>query len=46
MFLRESPALVTVLEETRHGLETGDTVLLSDISGMAGLNGKKMQFLF
>ena len=37
---RDSPALVTVLEETRHGLETGDTVLLSDITGMPGLNGK------
>ena len=42
MFNRESPALVTVLEETRHGLETGDTELLSDISGMAGLNGKNI----
>jgi Ubiquitin-activating enzyme E1 FCCH domain len=39
-YCRDSPALVTVLEETRHGLETGDTVLLSDITGMPGLNGK------
>jgi ubiquitin-activating enzyme E1 len=36
---RESPALVTVLEETRHNLETGDIVVLSEILGMDELNG-------
>ena len=37
----DSPALVTVLEETRHGLESGDKVVLSDIVGMEELNGKE-----
>jgi len=38
---KDSPALVTVLEETRHGLQTGDKVLLTDISGMEILNGQE-----
>jgi ubiquitin-activating enzyme E1 len=38
---RDTPALVTVLEETRHNLETGDKVILSDISGMEELNGTR-----
>lgn len=32
--------LVTTLEETRHGLSTGDAVILSDIVGMTELNGR------
>jgi ubiquitin-activating enzyme E1 len=38
---KDFPALVTVLEETRHGLETGDKVVLSEIVGMEELNGKE-----
>jgi ubiquitin-activating enzyme E1 len=38
---RDSRALVTVLEETRHNLETGDKVILSEISGMEELNGRE-----
>ena len=38
---KDSPALVTVLEETRHGLQTGDRVSLTDISGMENLNGQE-----
>ena len=38
---KDSPALVTVLEETRHGLQTGDKVLLTDIGGMENLNGQE-----
>jgi Ubiquitin-activating enzyme E1 FCCH domain len=37
---RDSAALVTVLEETRHGLQTGDKVILTEIVGMPQLNGK------
>jgi ubiquitin-activating enzyme E1 len=31
--------LVTVLEETRHNLNTGDVIILNDIIGMTELNG-------
>lgn len=39
----ESPALVTVLEETRHGLETGDVVAISEVEGMTevGTHGRQ-----
>lgn len=37
----DNPALVTTLEETRHGLESGDRVILSEITGMEALNGKQ-----
>jgi ubiquitin-activating enzyme E1 len=33
------PALVTVLEETRHNLETGDKVRLDEIIGLNSING-------
>lgn len=38
-------AVVTVLEETRHGLETGDVVTFSDIIGSIGnsLNGREFK---
>ncbi len=36
---KDSPALVTVLEETRHNMETGDKVIISDVIGMEELNG-------
>lgn len=32
-------ALVTTVDETRHGLEDGDYVVFSEIKGMEGLNG-------
>lgn len=37
----DSKALVTVLEETRHNLVTGDVVKLSEVSGMEELNDKQ-----
>lgn len=37
---RDFKGLVTVLEETRHNLTTGDVVMLSDIVGMTELNGQ------
>jgi ubiquitin-activating enzyme E1 len=36
---RDAKGLVTCLEETRHHLNTGDVVVLSDIVGMDELNG-------
>ena len=38
---KDSPALVTVLEETRHNMETGDKIVLSDVVGMEELNGQE-----
>lgn len=38
---QDSPALVTVLEETRHNLETGDVVVISELEGMEGLNDQE-----
>lgn len=32
-------AMVTLLDETRHGLEDGDFVSFTEIKGMEGLNG-------
>lgn len=32
-------AVVTCLDETRHGLEDGDYVTFSEVKGMEGLNG-------
>lgn len=43
---KDSPALVTVLEETRHNLETGDKVILSEIDGMSELNGKSYSYSY
>lgn len=34
------PALVTVLEESRHNLQTGDTVVLTEVLGLEQLNGE------
>ena len=36
---QDYPALITVLEESRHGLEVGNQVILSSIVGMSELNG-------
>lgn len=36
---QDYPAVVSVLEENRHNLETGDMVTLAGINGMAELNG-------
>ena len=38
---KDFPALCTVLEETRHNLETGDVVVLSEVGGMPELNGRE-----
>jgi ubiquitin-activating enzyme E1 len=35
----DSDGLVSALDETRHGLETGDFVTFSEVEGMEGLNG-------
>jgi len=40
---KTNPAVVTVLEETRHNLESGDLIVLSDIEGMTELNQKKFE---
>lgn len=37
---RDTRALVTTLEETRHGLSSGDAVIFSDVAGMTELNGR------
>jgi len=36
---KEEEGIVTCLDETRHGLETGDYVNFSDVQGMVELNG-------
>jgi ubiquitin-activating enzyme E1 len=38
-----SPTLITVLEDTRHGLMTGDVVRLTDIQGMTELNDREFE---
>lgn len=37
--LQDEDAIVTCLDETRHGLEDGDYVTFSEVKGMEGLNG-------
>jgi ubiquitin-activating enzyme E1 len=39
---QDYPAVVTVLEENRHNLETGDVVTLTGINGMTELNDAKL----
>ena len=39
----ENPALVTVEESTQHNLETGNTVVLSEVLGMPDINGRELQ---
>ena len=38
---KSSPAIVSVLEDSRHGLETGDTVVITDVEGMDALNKRE-----
>lgn len=38
---KDETALVTCLEDTRHGLEDGDTVVIADVEGMPELDGKE-----
>lgn len=38
---QDFPALVTVLEEARHNLESGDVVMLTELIGMEQLNGRE-----
>ncbi|KAM3568813.1 hypothetical protein VYU27_009068, partial [Nannochloropsis oceanica] len=35
---QEDPAVVSVLEEHRHGLETGDVVMITEVEGMTEVN--------
>ncbi len=37
----DAKALVSVLEDTRHNLETGDVVAFSEVAGMTELNGRQ-----
>jgi len=37
----EATAVVTTLDEARHGLEDGDVVTFSEVQGMTGINGKE-----
>jgi len=41
-----SPALVTVLDDQRHGLETGAVVQLDGLDGMEELNGRQFTITF
>lgn len=36
---QENPGIVTCLEETRHGFESGDFVSFTEVQGMSELNG-------
>lgn len=38
---KDEKALVTCLEDTRHGLEDRDTVVIADVEGMPELDGKE-----
>ncbi|KAL4623620.1 ubiquitin-like modifier-activating enzyme 1 [Arapaima gigas] len=39
MITKDSPGLVTCLDEARHGFETGDYVTFTEVQGMKELNG-------
>ncbi|XP_032746418.1 ubiquitin-like modifier-activating enzyme 1 Y [Rattus rattus] len=39
MITKENPGIVTCLEETRHGFESGDFVSFTEVQGMSELNG-------
>ncbi|XP_060232843.1 ubiquitin-like modifier-activating enzyme 1 Y [Meriones unguiculatus] len=39
MITKENPGLVTCLEESRHGFESGDFVSFTEVQGMSELNG-------
>ena len=41
-----SPALVTVLDDQRHGLETGAVVQFDGLDGMEELNGRQFTITF
>ena len=40
---QDEEGIVTCLDEARHGLETGDHVKFTDVSGMTEVNGKEFQ---
>lgn len=37
-----SPGIVTCIEDVRHGLETGDSVIFEEVEGMIELNGSSL----
>lgn len=39
--LQDNPAIVTVHDESRHGLEDGDQVIFDEVEGMTELNSAK-----
>ncbi len=39
--LQDNPAVVTCLENERHGLEDGDVVVFSEVVGMERINGEE-----
>ncbi|XP_076562341.1 ubiquitin-like modifier-activating enzyme 1 Y [Arvicanthis niloticus] len=39
MITKENPGIVTCLEESRHGFESGDFVSFTEVQGMSELNG-------
>ena len=39
VFPQANPGVVTCLENTLHGLETGDQVTFSEVVGMSAING-------
>ena len=41
MFPQGEEAMVTTLDETRHGLEDGDFVTFTEIKGMEGINSSE-----
>ena len=39
LFCQDTEAMVTCMDETRHGLEDGDFVTFEEVAGMTELNG-------
>ena len=39
--IQDNPAVVTCLENERHGLEDGDVVVFSEVVGMEKINGEE-----
>jgi ubiquitin-activating enzyme E1 len=41
LLIQDNPAVVTVHDESRHGLEDGDQVIFDEVAGMTELNSAK-----